>query len=854
MGQQSSQLGGGNMEGPGADLDHVEDFGQSGNGPDDQNTSHLNANPDSSLPGGRNGNTQTEGGTASSRRSAKSKGGKRKQKQKQGKEAMSDKEHSKEEESARTLLELKGAFGNEEDAPPAPSHGTRGEKQRQSLAGQSDAVAAAGDETEEPVGKKPKKRAKRGKAQDQSTQDNAPRSMEEQDRAMLGAPVAIMTSSQSMPQHQSLTREVPEDHLAEQQQPRSQQAYVDYDQSQQHYAMAPPSGQGFADMPVYDESSIHNGSHAQYGANNQYDFSSYAPVPETPEAPPETGQRKKRKRNRRSSGTKDSSAAALADAASAANALIDPALTNQDGGGTWDVDDVDHTHDDLFEEPPNESFPVNAAPGFALTLPPQGGTPSWSEKGQQSAEKPSRKRGRKSRGKSNASQIADGGAGSPDQDGETTPGQKLPKEVENFSREEINRLTQFMEDYRSENGLSEHQLNEKVQMSARNKNTVGNFWDLVSEILPNRERASILKVCRRRFHNFPKRGKWTPEEDIQLQTLEAEHPRRWKHIGEILDRMPEDCRDRWRNYVKCGENRNKDVWTEPELWALKNAVAECKEAMRKTKAETGKGNITRRGSFADDEDEDDLLSWGIISEKMAGTRSRLQCMYKWKKIKAEEAKRAGTWEGGDRAGSGGGSQSGDAAKKPTWRTKRAEANAGKMLTGDLYHLVHALRESGTYEEGNIVWRAIGSPAYRKNWTSSDRRVAFRNMKEKVPDHEAKSLQEILDYLLHDMEHNHLSSLHEFYEHPQTPAKTPKQKRKTPKKPAQLSADVVGSDEEEQEVYDHSVLDDVSVIDPALSGQGQQLTGPYQMPANNLGVPQGDVDQEMAQQVHLLQHA
>jgi Myb-like DNA-binding protein REB1 len=238
-----------------------------------------------------------------------------------------------------------------------------------------------------------------------------------------------------------------------------------------------------------------------------------------------------------------------------------------------------------------------------------------------------------------------------------------------------------MVDYRLEHGLTQHELNARVWAERRFNRD--DFWDQVAAVLPYRPRQSIYKYCRRQFHNFPKRGQWTQEEDDELAVAAKEHPQQWKTVGSILNRMPEDCRDRWRNYLKCGEARNKDVWTEQEENLLKQHVREVMAALRK---ERGNASASDENTPSDEEDVDRkaaLINWTVISEKMGGTRSRIQCSYKWKKLEnmaAREQERARSNENGIET---------EPLPKKTWRTKRAEGNFFKMLPGDKYDLLKA---------------------------------------------------------------------------------------------------------------------------------------------------------------------
>lgn len=147
-----------------------------------------------------------------------------------------------------------------------------------------------------------------------------------------------------------------------------------------------------------------------------------------------------------------------------------------------------------------------------------------------------------------------------------------------------------------------------------NERKKDNFWDEVSTALPHRTRASVYKHVRRVYHTYEQRGKWTAEEDNELRHFVEEFGMSWKTIGVHIGRMPEDCRDRWRNYVKCGQNRGQNKWSLEEENKLLQVVNEIKQF-----------------------DPSADINWTVVSEKIGGVRSRIQCRYKWNKIQKKNA-------------------------------------------------------------------------------------------------------------------------------------------------------------------------------------------------------------------------
>jgi hypothetical protein len=198
-----------------------------------------------------------------------------------------------------------------------------------------------------------------------------------------------------------------------------------------------------------------------------------------------------------------------------------------------------------------------------------------------------------------------------------------------FSLEERFAIDKALQDYSMVHGMSTEELKDRVWGNNRKKDE---FWDSICSAVPNRSRASVYKHVRRSCHIFEQRAKWTSAEDAELAILVKEKGNKWKEIGEAMGRMGEDCRDRYRNYVKCGADRGTDRWTEEEEELLKKTVREHKEITRQLLIQHGK-------PLPSPEQEDAvLINWTTVSEKMQNKRSRIQCRYKWKKMLAQKEK------------------------------------------------------------------------------------------------------------------------------------------------------------------------------------------------------------------------
>lgn len=257
-----------------------------------------------------------------------------------------------------------------------------------------------------------------------------------------------------------------------------------------------------------------------------------------------------------------------------------------------------------------------------------------------------------------------------------------------FTKEENDKLQQFMESYMKMHNLNKRQLCERVWASERKKD---NFWDSVSKVLHDRSRASVYKHVRRAYHVFHVRGKWAPEEDEELRRLVETKGAQWKQIGQELGRMPEDCRDRWRNYVKCGNKRAQNKWTLQEEEKLREVVNELMAA-----------------------DPNADVNWTVVSEKMDGVRSRIQCRYKWNKI----------------------------SKKPP------PNKVNLMLPGDKLAALEHLKNYSSEQEVN--WDQIAYAEGRSIWSNKDFLAMFKRMKDQIPDGAKMSFSEQVNFLYNEL--------------------------------------------------------------------------------------------------------
>jgi len=334
-----------------------------------------------------------------------------------------------------------------------------------------------------------------------------------------------------------------------------------------------------------------------------------------------------------------------------------------------------------------------------------------------------------------------------------------------FTATEVAALEDAVEEYRVANNLSQTEVRDLVQDSDRtHKKDTRPLWLHISLALPLRQRSNIQKVARRKFHNYSKRGQWTPEEDAELLRVYKTHPQRWKQIGQAIGRFPEDCRDRYRNYVKCGSAQKKDVWDAAETRQFKdivnNHLAELRNDVSRSKK---KRRLSNSAVGANEEDLEQLIDWDVVSDRMGRQRSRLQCRNKWEKLKEAKVRDAAIDQAHLEAGE-------DLQKGRSPRYLQAKANYEHMLPGDKFSIIKLIRDSlqsptRKYEH-EIPWQQMQRDTKDEcKWTLPERKICLRDLKKMVKAPKIGGFKAYLNAMLQYLEESYPGRTEEFYEGP-----------------------------------------------------------------------------------------
>ncbi|KAL8909284.1 MAG: hypothetical protein Q9207_000294 [Kuettlingeria erythrocarpa] len=329
------------------------------------------------------------------------------------------------------------------------------------------------------------------------------------------------------------------------------------------------------------------------------------------------------------------------------------------------------------------------------------------------------------------------------------PLQELSEKGGMFTDAEIEVLDAFRDRYCQENNESHMRFNELIQSNIRGRPEVTRLFLAIHDEIPYRTRQSVIRFCRRHFHNFSVRGSWTEADDDLLRDAIAKKGTAWKAVGEIIARFPEDCRDRYRNYLVNGEKRKTATWSLEEIRNLVRAVDFCMHMLRqqrvRAREERYRGLEMPSETESDQEIQDmKLINWQVVSDRMGSTRSRLQCSYKWAHLKNEDREK---YRREIRRIEKGLSPRTEGSISGSWRLKRAVKKLKNMKTGDKYDFLQAFAECGAATEEDIRWTTLGSKEFRQRWSNMDFRAALEVFKSQVPSSDSMNYQQIVNRVL-----------------------------------------------------------------------------------------------------------
>ncbi|KAK9840762.1 hypothetical protein WJX81_003109 [Elliptochloris bilobata] len=214
-----------------------------------------------------------------------------------------------------------------------------------------------------------------------------------------------------------------------------------------------------------------------------------------------------------------------------------------------------------------------------------------------------------------------------------------------FSAAEKATLRAAVEAYAREHELSTTDLRWLFEtMSGEDRRRSKGAWNAVAAALPHRRIKAVWSCGTRMFHDANYQGRWSEEDTTRLLALVAERGQRWQSIGTALGRMPEACRDRYRE-TRLGAARRSGRWTPEEEALLADIVPDALAGAQAARAAAPREGSSR-GTEQDGRVVLDDINWAAVSERL-GTRSPLQCMGKWYSKLSPSMVARGDWGSGD---------------------------------------------------------------------------------------------------------------------------------------------------------------------------------------------------------------
>jgi hypothetical protein len=253
------------------------------------------------------------------------------------------------------------------------------------------------------------------------------------------------------------------------------------------------------------------------------------------------------------------------------------------------------------------------------------------------------------------------------------------------------------------------------------------LWAALFAECSDRHRQKVINITRKKFHNFVARGTWTPEQEHELRQLIDVHGTRWSKIAALINRHPEDIRDRYRNYIICGDSQRKDLWDEEEEMKLTRHVMEAMQLLDEVRSMHPRRELLGKSY-------EELIDWQDISHRMERTRSRLQCITKWRSMNLQISGKSHL--ASLEPGSG-----------VSFQLDRARQQIKVMPDEERFRLLLAIKGSAAASEAKIPWQKLVDKMYRNEWHRSTQALLWHRMKKHVPDWERKTVRDCAQYLL-----------------------------------------------------------------------------------------------------------
>ncbi|EEB09636.1 RNA polymerase I transcription termination factor Reb1 [Schizosaccharomyces japonicus yFS275] len=255
-----------------------------------------------------------------------------------------------------------------------------------------------------------------------------------------------------------------------------------------------------------------------------------------------------------------------------------------------------------------------------------------------------------------------------------------------FGIQETAIISQEVSNFIASQGWSKYQFCNQI-WAGKCPKVIRMFYSNLYKKLSHRDAKSIYHHVRRAYNPFEERCIWSKEDDEELKRNVMEHGKSWAKIGRKMARMPNDCRDRWRDVVRFGDRLKRNAWSSDEEQQLLRIVHDI---------QTG-------------DETNNEINWTLVAQ-MLGTRTRLQCRYKYQQL-----------------------------------TKPSK----KFEVSDSVWLLESLLDNLAKHAGEIHWEEIVS-ASRGRWTTDQLQTQLEVLKRSVVDYTKRDLADVIQTSLRNL--------------------------------------------------------------------------------------------------------
>lgn len=143
----------------------------------------------------------------------------------------------------------------------------------------------------------------------------------------------------------------------------------------------------------------------------------------------------------------------------------------------------------------------------------------------------------------------------------------VPQTKGKWTEKEIAHLKRLLCKYASKKNLSPEQL--ASLCSDTTPPEFKNVWTKLASFFPTRSVQSVHNICKRHFNPFNYKGAWTVSEERTLIEFVEANGKKWKELGEVLQRTAVNVKDKWKQMG--GENnklRKSGAWNVEETKEL----------------------------------------------------------------------------------------------------------------------------------------------------------------------------------------------------------------------------------------------------------------------------------------------